>query len=709
MRGGNLLSKEAKGWHLLQNNRLCVEEPFNTSRNLGNTADDTAFRGVHLELRRAFRAVVEGKLDDCCEQYEFPPEEERCFERPPPQPRPVLSNPSQSYRGGRGGGRGGRNSSHFARGGFNNRRPSHTPSKPGGFRHGNGPPDVSYQAQQAQHVLHDQLYQQIQILQAQEQELRMQLQNQALLTGRSPPVLVRQPFMQFPVPQHQESASDENSRSRSGTVDHPPLNPSMRQNVYYAPGYMPFAVPGVQASNTNPPSPSATSAVPELRRSPRRSSAANGSPKGSNRAHSQPARSLHSPTSQSFAPLYSTSHPGDSLQDSKQRNGSVGGTHGDDDNCFMSSSMPSGAYDNQQPEFMGYYLASSPQGYQQNPMLSPMSGPVGLALQQNGFLSFVANPQEYISLLRTNEPAASSDQTSSSGSQNGSSQQQRSTSRPEAPGDRGPLIVDGSVPLSEQRSSVPGDGVEHYTAMSHCTSNSDDPSMDTPVSVSDTFSQDFQDNSSIEMDQGSFFSRKPVGTNDSANLANGHVKPGLLASRLQNLHLSNSESLPESAKTGPERPKMVHSYQEIAAKEVPRPKQPTSAAEKSTHASGPPPAAEPNSRLPNGKRQPNGVEHSDKVNGINHKPRPKGRFDLSHQNSATMGDRKDRQADHHRKPNGVGPTTGTYSAAAAQGSSGWQVSKKKNKRSNKSPGEPRRSANGGPEPLPTDESLRKGG
>lgn len=692
------MSKEAKGWHLLQNNRLCVEEPFNTSRNLGNTADDTSFRGVHLELRRAFKAVVDGKLDDCCEQYEFPPEEERCFERPPPQPRPVLSTPSQSYRGGRGGGRGGRSSNHFARGGFTGRRPSYAPSKQASYR-----PEFSYQTQQAQYLLHDQLYQQIQILQAQEQELRIQLQNQAFLTGRSPPVLIRQPFVQFPIPQPQESG-DENSRSISGTVNNQPS--SARQNIYYSPGYMPFAIPSVQGNNTNPPSPSAAAAVPELRRSPRRSSTANGSPRGSNRAHSQPARSLNSPASQSFPPLYSVTHAGESPQDSKQRNG----LQGDEESSFIPSSVPNGPRsgsldENQQSEFMGCYLASSPQSYQQNPMLSPPSAPVGLALQQNGFFSFVTSPQEYISLLRANEAAiASSDHKSSSVPQRGSSQW-RSSSRPETRADRGPLIVDGSVPLTEQRSPIPADGTEHYTTMSHCTSNSDDPNTDTPASVSDSYSQDFQDNSSIEMDQGSFFVRKPAATNNPANLTNGlgdnhHVKPGLLSSRLQNLHFSNSESLGDLNRAGVEKPRMAHSYQEVAAKEVPRQKQPT-------QASGLSPVTESNAQLPNGKRQPNGVDHSEKVNGVNHRSKPKGRSDNSHQSSTTSGDRKDRQADHHRKPNGAGPTTGTHGAHSTQ-PSGWQVSKKKSKRRNKSPGD-RQNTSGGAEPLPADESLRKGG
>lgn len=75
VREGKVLPKSSKGWHLLQNNRICVEEPFNTSRNLGNTADDSSFRGLHLELRRAFNLLTTnggiGGLDRCCELFEL--------------------------------------------------------------------------------------------------------------------------------------------------------------------------------------------------------------------------------------------------------------------------------------------------------------------------------------------------------------------------------------------------------------------------------------------------------------------------------------------------------------------------------------------------------------------------------------------------------------------------------------------------------------
>ncbi|KAK5656387.1 hypothetical protein OQA88_4768 [Cercophora sp. LCS_1] len=110
IRLGKLLTKGEKRWHLGTNNMLCVEEPFNTIRNLGNTADDTSFRGLHMELRRAFDLIAEGNLDECCQQFVFPKEEERVWQKP--AARPVLlrsSSQQHNGRGGRGGGfRGGR-------------------------------------------------------------------------------------------------------------------------------------------------------------------------------------------------------------------------------------------------------------------------------------------------------------------------------------------------------------------------------------------------------------------------------------------------------------------------------------------------------------------------------------------------------------------------------------------------------------------------
>ncbi|OTB07410.1 hypothetical protein M426DRAFT_8783 [Hypoxylon sp. CI-4A] len=106
VRLGKTITKKDKQWLFAVNNQLCVEEPFNTGRNLGNTADDFAFRGLHLELRRAFDLISQGKLDECCKQYVYPKEEERIFQKPAQTSRPVLlrsASQQQSNRGGRGG------------------------------------------------------------------------------------------------------------------------------------------------------------------------------------------------------------------------------------------------------------------------------------------------------------------------------------------------------------------------------------------------------------------------------------------------------------------------------------------------------------------------------------------------------------------------------------------------------------------------------
>jgi len=102
VRAGRLLTKVEKRWQLANGtNMLCVEEPFNTERNLANTADDTAFRGLHLEFRQAFRHLTDGDDVDSsmCEQFEFPVSPIRpIFEKPTPQPKPILSR-SQSQSG----------------------------------------------------------------------------------------------------------------------------------------------------------------------------------------------------------------------------------------------------------------------------------------------------------------------------------------------------------------------------------------------------------------------------------------------------------------------------------------------------------------------------------------------------------------------------------------------------------------------------------
>ncbi|OOQ89101.1 PAP/25A associated domain family [Penicillium brasilianum] len=745
VREGKLVSKEGKGWHLSVNNRLCVEEPFNTSRNLGNTADDTSFRGLHMELRRAFKFASDGDLTGCCAEFEFPPEEERTWERPPPQPRPIITA-SLPTRGGRGG-RGGRYGNQYSRGGFasGGRRTSNTGNK-SGFRQGNtaSATDLSLQAQQqAQFLLHDQLYQQIQLLQAQEQELRMQLHNQALITGRPPPVFLRQPFIQFPMPQQQEYTGDETSRSRSGTVNQPPLTPSGRQqNFYPSPTYASVSAAGTQGSTTNPPSPSAVNAHPDLRRNPRRSSVVNGSPKANLRAQSQPARPQHSPSLPTFTPLYAIPQPLDTSFGSRQQSvpePSEGGEGSGDENAMPPNSLPSNGSrsdsvdESRALEMMGYYLTPQQlQLYQQSAILPPLSSPMGLALP-NGYTSFLPVQQDYRSgSFSPDGMNGRSDQTPTPAPRASGSGQQRSTSRPAPAADRGPLIVDGSVPPSEPRPQYTMDMIDPYTAVTHYTSTADDHNINTPASFSDSLSQDFQDPGPFEMEQPPVFTRVPFEASKTGNV-NGHDasmekangQPALLASRLQNLHLSNAEKLAQSqptTKTASDRQKngTLHSG---PSKDVAPAKTSASSGEKGS--SGASLGNEARQQASNSKRgRSNGVDSSEKVNGVNHgngnghghvnghahshnhKPKAKGRQDATNNSSNLSGDSKDRNNDHAPRKSG-GQTNGTTEA----NHSGWQTSGKKKHRRNakSSAAEHRNGVNGGPEPLPADESLRKGG
>ncbi|KAL4806116.1 hypothetical protein BDV18DRAFT_122452 [Aspergillus unguis] len=708
VREGRVISKEGKGWHLLQNNRLCVEEPFNTIRNLGNTADDTSFRGVHMELRRAFKALSDGNFDTCCEQYEYPAETERSWERPPPQPRPVVTAPPPpSSRGGRGGGRGGRHSNQYNRGGHSGGRRSSNTANKNHFRQANGAmsaSELSLQAQHAQYLLHDHLYQQIQILQAQEQELRLQLQNQAMITGRPPPVLIRQPFIQFPVPP-QENSADDGSRSRSGSrsgaVNNQPIAVPNRQNIYYNSAYLPVTVPGGPGSNTNPPSPSTAAAMPDLRRNPRRSSVANDSPGGSMRAHSQPARPVNSLPS--FAPLYYISQSTDGSQPQKQRNGSGSSedSQSEEDGTSMPNSMPNRnmyVEDARTNDYMTYYFGSSPQlqAFHQNAMVSPLSGTIGLAMPNGGIVPYLTNAQDLVPGAPGAEPYGQPfDSASITSPKSGQSQRtERMGSRTAASDRGGPLIVDGSVPPSEPRVSIPPETYDPYGALSHCMSNSDDQNTDTPASMSDSFSQDFQDSSPVEIESNPFYTRPgldshPATANDL--FVNGHGgKHSLLSSRLQGLHLSNGEKTPEPpSKSAQDKSKVAQPLFEAAEREAPRPKN----------------FAEIHSGSPNAKRRHNAADIPEKANGIAHKGKPRNRSDAPQAPNTGSHDQRERPS-ASRKPNGVAPAA--QEANHSHTNSGWQTTKRKNKKNNKVP-EHRHGLANGVEPLPVDESMRKGG
>ncbi|KAG0257420.1 hypothetical protein DFQ27_005164 [Actinomortierella ambigua] len=76
VREGSYLTKESKNWHIpgKQYKLLCVEEPIDTTRNLGNSSDMASTKGLREEFRRALDILHQrGSLHQVCQQWVFPP------------------------------------------------------------------------------------------------------------------------------------------------------------------------------------------------------------------------------------------------------------------------------------------------------------------------------------------------------------------------------------------------------------------------------------------------------------------------------------------------------------------------------------------------------------------------------------------------------------------------------------------------------------
>ncbi|KAJ4363537.1 hypothetical protein N0V83_009833 [Neocucurbitaria cava] len=321
VRQGKRIKREERGWqpgggHKEGVNRLCVEEPFNTDRNLGNSADGYAWRGIHLELRRAFDLLADGQqLEKACEQFEYPPEEKSgaIFKKPQSQKATITSSvPNRSGRGG---------SNHRgSRGGFNlksqygtNRRSSgsspfgqgrppfmHSPPIPG-----SAAPEYfafSRVPQGLHDQLHDQLYQQYQMLEMQSNSLRAQLaaQQQAqqvqqqVRAAQLHAHAVAQAQAQNRGPNNangspqKSSYANERHSPRLAEMGIPP-NAVPQGFLYHYPGFFNAPQPDSQdGSRTNPSSPSLSTSMPGVRRGVHRTS--NTSETGSLRSHSQPPR-----------------------------------------------------------------------------------------------------------------------------------------------------------------------------------------------------------------------------------------------------------------------------------------------------------------------------------------------------------------------------------------------------------------------------------
>ena len=438
VRQGKVVDKSDR-WQRQQNNRLCVEEPFNTSWNLGKTADDTSFRGVHKELRRAFDFASQADLDSCCEQYVFPKEEPRSAAIPIQRPaQTVTVQPSRNSRGNRGG----RNGNTFPRGTQpQGRRASSASTR--GPAYGRQPQwpvmaqDLSLQAEQ-QYLLHDHLYRQYQLLQAQEQELRMQLHQQAIQNGGAYPALL---WPHFRVNQ------EEVPRQRAGSVNPAVMSAPIRQGHFnLAPQFAPSNLGFGQGTNTSPPSPLSSLATPDARRNSRRSSMHSGSAASTLRAHSQPAqRPLRSPIPQQVMHLESALKSPTLDSGSRRGRGPPEAAYAIDipPTYYPTSPTPSGPNDSRRNSaYLNYYASPSPEPPPVPTNASVEQGDEEIYSATNGSIP-VANTYNIGQRLHTER----------NGSEINSAQKLPATTTASAASysSMAPLVIDGSKPLARHR------------------------------------------------------------------------------------------------------------------------------------------------------------------------------------------------------------------------------------------------------------------
>ena len=506
VREAKLISKEGKNWQISVNNRLCVEEPFNTERNLGNTADDTSFRGIHLELRRAFELVKEAKLDECLEQYVFPATEEKIWEKPPPKPAPVLSrsrSQSQSTRGSRGGGygnRGGRHNGQHHHRAATARRASSAAAMNKFATPGIGLPglgsreylhrDQHLHAQYEQLRLHDQLFNEYQYLQAQEHELRL-MQAQAQLNAQ----IQAQGSSSGPITQQ---AARETSQ-RMPANNHIPLTAPLRSGQYFYPFAYP-QVPGTpqQSVHTQPSSPSVKPTQPDLGRSVHRSSTTENSSANA-RSHSQPARPIPPNVSLQNAPVLPPNSNGflqyqqlrqqqlyNALEIAQVRYRHAEAPMYQDPRRLhidqrLEETVPK--------EYVGYWVNDSPPSY---PHREDMAMP-RLPTYQDLHPRARGIPQNLSRLRNTSRSPSPSpvmpfrDRSfsirSASSAPPGPSRFDRVQGSTQGPRTSGPLIVSGTDGWHMPDYSAIGEASSHTTTISETTSGSDDRLYETPGSA----------------------------------------------------------------------------------------------------------------------------------------------------------------------------------------------------------------------------------
>ncbi|EUC48169.1 hypothetical protein COCMIDRAFT_2956 [Bipolaris oryzae ATCC 44560] len=502
VRQGKRIPREEKGWHPGGGqkegvNRLCVEEPFNIDRNLGNSADDYAWRGIHLEIRRAFDLLADGQqLDKVCEQFEYPPEEKSnaIFKKPQSQKAIITSSvPSRNGRGGSNsrGGRGGfslkgqhgnsrrsSNSSNYSQG-----RPPflHSPPIPASA----GPEYFSF-PRGIHDQLHDQLYQQYQMLEMQSNSLRAQLaaqqhaqQAHQVRAAQMHAHAVAQAQAQGRAP-NSASGSPQKSQYVNGRQSPRlaergiPPNALPQGFLYHYPGfYNPSQVDinGSQdGSRTNPSSPSLSSSMPGVHRGVHRAS--NASETTSLRSHSQPPRNAaQQPVIVGYPPMPQFVDPsmfaGYTIARSSQDLSTAQVTSDVPVNPMVAQQESAPSSDNGSPkDYVGYSVAEQPQPQPQpTPVRSLQEYTVSaipsfseLAQRRRRVSPEITQPLLNTALRRVTRspsPLGGHMRSYSSGvaQPNDAVPEQRKSRvdsvRP-APVDNGPVIVNGSFPTQSR-------------------------------------------------------------------------------------------------------------------------------------------------------------------------------------------------------------------------------------------------------------------
>lgn len=587
VRNGKQLSKEQKGWEPKSVGvvEFCVEEPFNTTRNLANTADEYTVRGLHEELRRAFDLISEVKLDECCKQYIWPIEEKhQATNRRPNNPKgnaiPIRSSSqSQSNRGG-GGGRGRGNGRHTnGRNGNGSRRASastfdnHQQYVPAGIQM-NSQDSTWLQQQAAQAQLSNDLYQTYTALQQQENSLRIQLynQSQAFLQSQGQGQAYSQARSVNGAVNgngagaiHPQQATD---RHRTSSFDRPPHTAPVEQQVhFYYPLQHATSMYGYPSSNTNPSSPSISSTQPELRRSVHRSSITSGSGgqvNSSMRSHSQPAavtRAGPSPLS-----MQNGGHPNTGLgiyQNYRQPNGHPMPNFIADESSepsletTSSELTPNTASEEiiTPRKYAGYYLGPAPPSQVHRHPMAPLAIPSFGDMHQNRRRQSTDKlpPSVAATLNRMQQnsrsPSPLGNDRTGFGDNNSvsmtasSSQQGISSSNLRALNNQIPAVVNGSTPvpisIPQWRASVTlgSDDSRLDTTLSQYSGTGSTPSVDEDVSGQLT-PRDSRPESRVVANGNVSGNTEPFPPLTSPPIANGATPPAF-----NNLHYSTPNGL----------------------------------------------------------------------------------------------------------------------------------------------------------------------